>query len=290
MNSNLFSLPLLLCAFLASAIISCDAAKPVGPDGRIFAPAIAHPVRTANTDEFLRLREQLVAGDLRGNYPIEPNGTYGAIFLENGTVPGQQGAQWIQFPSLFPAKGPYYQYWLGAVFVTFQDDTHVNVTLVLYVESADGSQYGFLPPVQMFGRYVIGGLTTPSTIMIGYNGPNQCLEGPIAMYNISRYWCCYPSCPTAMDYVQNFYQLSVAYKADNTTDFITIGNPGEQFAGLPYTTPLLCLTPPCARLTIAPNAVGAVCVDGQCIGGNVWSSLKSLLRKVLMYFASSYFR
>ena len=229
------------------------------------------------------MRQKLLTGELKlgGQYPITPNGTYGAVFLDNTTYPGKQGEQWITYPSLYPYKQAY-NYFLGAIYVTFQDDSHVNVTEVVWVESQDGSQYGFLPPIQMFGRYVLGGLNTPSTIFLSYNGPNSCLEGPLPYsYNVSQYWCCDPSCPMALDYVENFYQLAVSYKADNTTDFIAIGNAGETFGGVPYDIPLLCLTPPCARLTLSPNAVGAICVNGQCIGGDVWALLKVLLHKVL---------
>lgn len=273
----------LLCAL--ALVLGSEAASPPTPPGlppkRLF-PTATSPVKRAKNEQYEAMRQKQLAGELVGyNYPITPNGTYGAIFLTNDSTPGKAGEQWITYPTLYPAKGLAYQYFLGAIYVTFMDDTNINVTQVLWVQGSDGS-YGFLPPIQMFGRYVLGGLNTPSTIFISYNGPNSCLEGPLPYsYNVSRYWCCDPSCPMAMEYVENFYQLAVAYEADNSTAFIAIGNAGETFGGVPYDIPLLCLTPPCARLSLAPNAVGALCVDGQCIGGDVWRFLKSLFGKVL---------
>ena len=227
-------------------------------------------MKRTSTSAFSKLSTRAISSNLQSNYPVLPQGTYGVKYLDASS--GAYNGTYVEIPNLSGQST--YTYYLAALNFTFINDTWFDVVVVPWVFQ-DDQHYGLLPAINMTGRYVMGGIgTQPTTILTAFPSPDSCAEGAVSGWPISGYWCCkHTSCPAELDYCQDQWQLAVAYKTDNTTDFIAIGNVGSTFASTPYDLPLECLTPPCSRLTLTASIASPV--------NNMTGAVRALWRSFL---------
>jgi hypothetical protein len=218
-------------------------------------------LRPNGKELFQKAMLQLPLG--QGQYPILPNGTYGRTYLRNVTTLSDPNLLWVPIPNV--SGEPFYSYYLAALNFTFLNDSWCSVVMVPFVVYSS-TQFGYLPAVSMLGRYVITGTYSPTNILIAFDGPQSCVQGPVPGWPTGGYFCCKGSCPAELDYFENYYELAVGYAPDNSTSFIAMGGENGQttFGETPYAIPLSCLTPPCARLTVGFSSSASNTILGVC--------------------------